>query len=79
MTDHLPALNFTFGAIWRLSVLASLVWIIGDAVEGGSQSPIAVPLLVGAWGCVIFLLDRWVSKGEDRPASEHDHTLSMPE
>jgi hypothetical protein len=52
MTDHLPALNFTFAAIWRLSVLASLVWIIGDAVEGGSQSPIAVPLLVGAWACL---------------------------
>jgi hypothetical protein len=68
MSDHVPALNFTFGAIWRVTVLVSLLWIIGDAVDGGSQSPIAVPLLVAAWMCVIFVLDRWVSKGGDRRA-----------
>jgi hypothetical protein len=69
MTDHVPTLNFTFGAIWRVTgvtVLVSLLWIIGDAFDGGSQSPIVVPLLVAAWMCGIFILDRWVSKGADR-------------
>jgi hypothetical protein len=37
-----------FGAILRLTVLASLVWIIGDALDGGSQS-LLPPLRRAFW------------------------------
>jgi hypothetical protein len=37
-----------FGAILRLSVLVSLVWIIGDALDGGSQS-LLPPLWRAFW------------------------------
>jgi hypothetical protein len=62
MDDYVsPPLNFTFGAILRVGVLASLVWIIGDALDGGSQS-LLPPLLVGAWLYAMVVLDRWVQR-----------------
>jgi hypothetical protein len=62
MDDYVsPPLNFTFGAILRVGVLLSLVWIIGDALDGGSQS-LLPPLLVAAWLYVMVVLDRWVQR-----------------
>ena len=66
MTDPEPPLTFTFGAILRMAVIVSLLWIIGDALDGGSQSFIGVPLLVVAWLCVFVALDRWVSGHVDQ-------------
>jgi hypothetical protein len=54
-----PPPIFTFGAIWRLSLLMLFLWIIGDALDGGSQS-LLPPVLVAAWLYVIVVLDRWV-------------------
>jgi hypothetical protein len=66
MTDPEPPLTFTFGAILRMAVIVSLLWIIGDALDGGSQSFIGVPLLVVAWRYVFVALDRWVSRHADQ-------------
>jgi hypothetical protein len=66
MTDHEPPLTLTFGAILRVGVPVSLLWIVGDAIDGGSQSFIGVPLLVAAWLGVFVALDRWVSKHLDQ-------------
>jgi hypothetical protein len=65
-----PPPIFTLGAILRASVLVTLVWIIGDAWDGGSQS-IVPPLLVTAWLYVIVVLDRWVFQrtGEGSPST----------
>ena len=60
MADHEPPLTLTFGAILRIGIPVTILWIIGDAIDGGSQSFIGVPLLVAAWG-VFVALDRWVS------------------
>jgi hypothetical protein len=38
MDNYVPPLNVTFGAILCVSALVTLVWIIGDALDGGSQS-----------------------------------------
>jgi hypothetical protein len=63
MDDYVPPpLNVTFGVILRVSVLASLVWIIGDALDGGNQS-LLPPLLIAAWLYSIVVLDRWVTTG----------------
>jgi hypothetical protein len=35
LTGREPALNFTFGATCRVGVFVSLLWIIGDALDGG--------------------------------------------
>jgi hypothetical protein len=61
MTDHEPPLTPTFGTILRVGVPVSILWIIGDAMDGGSQSFIGVPLLVATWLGVFVALDRWVS------------------
>jgi hypothetical protein len=66
MTDQEPPLTFTFGTILRMAVIVSLLWIIGDTLDGGSESFIGVPLLVAAWLCVFVALDRWVSKHADQ-------------
>jgi hypothetical protein len=50
MIDHEPPLTLTFGAILRVGVPVSILWMIGDAIDGGSQSFIGVPLLVAAGG-----------------------------
>jgi hypothetical protein len=66
MTDQEPPLTFTFGTILRMAIIVSLLWIIGDTLDGGSESFIGVPLLVAAWLCVFVALDRWVSKHADQ-------------
>jgi hypothetical protein len=65
-----PPLNFTFGASWRMGLLIVLIWMIGDALDGGSQS-IIPPLLAAVWLYVIVALDRWVFQrtGEGSPSS----------
>jgi hypothetical protein len=60
MTDYEPPLTLTFGAILRVGVPVSFLWMIGDAIDGGSQSFIGVPLLVATWLGVFVALDRWV-------------------
>jgi hypothetical protein len=62
VADYVPPLNVTFGGILGASVLVSLVWIIGDALDGGIQSPIP-PLLIAAWLYSMVVLDRWVTTG----------------
>jgi hypothetical protein len=57
-----PPLNVPFGAILRVSVLVSLVWIVGDTLDGGSQS-LLPPLLIAAWLYAMVILDRWVTTG----------------
>jgi hypothetical protein len=71
MTDHAPTLyeprflRFTFGALWRAVVIISFVWIIGGTLDGATpQEIIAVPLVVAAWAFGIFILDRWVVRGD---------------
>jgi hypothetical protein len=61
MIDREAPLTLTFGAILRVGIPVSILWIIGDAVDGGSQSFIGVPLLVAAWLGAFVALDRWVS------------------
>ena len=62
MIDHEAPLAFSFGAILRVGIPVSFLWIIGDAIDGGSQSFIGVPLLVAAWLGAFVALDRWVSE-----------------
>jgi hypothetical protein len=69
MADHEPPLTLTFGAILRIGIPVSILWIIGDAIDGGSQSFIGVPLLVAAWLGAFVALDRWVSAGPSSSAS----------
>jgi hypothetical protein len=47
--NHKPPLSLTFGTILRMGVPVSILWIIGDAIDGGSLSFIGVPLLVETW------------------------------
>ena len=61
MIDHEAPLAFSFGAILRIGIPVSILWIIGDAIDGGSQSFIGVPLLIAAWLGAFVALDRWVS------------------
>jgi hypothetical protein len=61
MIDHEAPLAFSFGAILRVGIPVSILWIIGDAIDGGSQSFIGVPLLIAAWLGAFVALDRWVS------------------
>jgi hypothetical protein len=62
MIDHEAPLAFSFGAILRVGIPVSMLWIIGDAIDGGSQSFIGVPLLIAAWLSAFVALDRWVSR-----------------
>jgi hypothetical protein len=66
MIDHELPLTINFGFIFRVGVLVSILWIIGDAIDGGSQSFIGVPLLVAAWLGTFVALDRWVSGHVDQ-------------
>jgi hypothetical protein len=61
MTNHQPPLTLTFGGVLRVGVPVSIIWIIGDAIDGGSRSIIGVPLLVTVWLAAFIALDRWVS------------------
>jgi hypothetical protein len=59
---ELRPLSVKFGVLWRVSALGSLIWVIGDALDGGSLPDlIAVPLLVIAWAWSIVILDHWVA------------------
>jgi hypothetical protein len=73
MIDQVPALDeqrssdFTFGALWRVGAVVSLIWVIVEGLGGAElRALIVVPLFVGAWLWVIFALDRWVTRGIDR-------------
>jgi hypothetical protein len=63
MPDREPPLTLNFGAILRVGVPVSILWIIGDAIDGGSQAIIGVPLLVATWLGAFVALDRWVISG----------------
>jgi hypothetical protein len=59
--------NPTCGALWRAGILASIVWAIGEALDGGTPSEIlAVPVIVSAWISAVVFLDRWVRTGVDQ-------------
>ena len=67
MTDHAPSpherysLRFTFGALWRVVVILSLVWAVGGSLDGAApEELIGVPLVMAVWALGIFILDRWV-------------------
>jgi hypothetical protein len=75
MIDHEPPLTLTFGAILRVGVPVSILWMIGDAIDGGSQSFIGVPLLVAAWLGAFVALDRWVSGHVDQKRSACEDTF----
>src|SRR5580658_5093943 len=69
MTDHAPSshepgsLRFTFGALWRVLVILTLVWAVGGSLDGADlEELIAVPLVMAAWALGVFVLDRWVVK-----------------
>jgi hypothetical protein len=71
MIDQAPTLHeprflrFTFGALWRAVVIISFVSIIGRTLDGPTPREIvAVPLVVAAWTFGIFILDRWVVRGD---------------
>jgi hypothetical protein len=69
MTDHAPSLHepfrFTFGALWRVVIIVSLVWAVGGSLDGANLDElIAVPLVVAAWALGVFILDRWVAKAD---------------
>jgi hypothetical protein len=65
--DDLSSWNLTVGARVRLAVLALLVWAVGGTVDGhGLRALVAVPLLVAAWLCSIYVVDRWVITRRDR-------------
>jgi len=61
MTDHEAPLTLTFGAILRIGIPVSILWIIGDAIDGGSESFIGVPLLIAIWLGAFVALDHWVN------------------
>jgi hypothetical protein len=71
MTDHVvPGLReprWTFGSICRVVVIVSLAWVVGGSYDGADlKELIAVPLVVAAWACGIFILDRWVMMSIDQ-------------
>jgi hypothetical protein len=72
MIDQMPTLgeqrsDFTFGALWRVGAVVSLIWVIVEGFGGAElRALIVVPLFVGAWLWVIFALDRWVTRGVDQ-------------
>jgi hypothetical protein len=58
-------LRFTFGAIWRVVVILSLIWAVGGSLDGADlQELIAVPLVMAAWAFGVFILDRWIVKAD---------------
>jgi hypothetical protein len=71
MTDQAPSLHephslrFTFGALWRVVAILSLVWAVGGSLDGADlEELIAVPLVMAAWALGVFVLDRWVVKAD---------------
>ena len=73
MTDHAPSLHephslrFTFDALWRMLVIVSLALVVAGSFDGGDlKELIVVPLVVAAWVCGIYILDRWVMMSVDQ-------------
>jgi hypothetical protein len=69
MTDHvvtgLQELRWTFGALWRVVAIVSLVWAVGGSFDGADLDElIAVPIVMAAWALGVFILDRWVVKAD---------------
>jgi hypothetical protein len=55
----------TFGALWRVLIILSLVWAVGGSLDGADMEElIAVPLVMAAWALGVFVLDRWVVKAD---------------
>jgi hypothetical protein len=79
MIDHEFPLTLNLGAILRIGVLVSIIWIIGDAIDGGSQSFIGVPLLVAAWLGAFVALDRWVSGHVDQNYRDGGANAQQPD
>jgi len=60
-------MNLSFATLWRVGLLASIVWAIGGALDGASPLELlAVPVIVAAWLSAVVLIDRWVTKGLDQ-------------
>jgi hypothetical protein len=76
MIDDEAPLTLTFGAILRVGIPVSILWIIGDAIDGGSQSFIGVPLLVAAWLGAVVALDRWVGGQRGRPPADCSNNIA---
>jgi hypothetical protein len=73
MTDLAPSLHephslrFTFGALWRTLLIVSLALVVAGSFDGGDlRELIVVPLVVAAWMCGIYILDRWVMMSVDQ-------------
>jgi hypothetical protein len=71
MNDHAPNLYdrrpSAFGALWRTLIIVSLTLVVGGGFDRGDlKELIAVPLIVAAWVCGIFILDRWVMMSVDQ-------------
>jgi hypothetical protein len=53
---------------WVLVIVLCVIWAIESHLEGNSVfETIAMPVLLVAWGGLIFLLDRWVVRRADGP------------
>jgi hypothetical protein len=56
--DHL---QISVGVMWRLGLLASLLWAVVGALDGSTLREIfGVPLLIGAWIAAVYAVDRFV-------------------
>jgi hypothetical protein len=61
MDPELRLLDLVRRHWWLLVIVLCIIWAIECHLEGNSViETIEAPLLVVAWGGLIFLLDRWV-------------------
>jgi hypothetical protein len=61
MDPELRLLDLVRRHWWLLVIVLCIIWAIECRLEGNSViETIEAPLLVVAWGGLIFLLDRWV-------------------
>jgi hypothetical protein len=68
MDRELRVLDLARKDWWVLVIVLCVIWAIESHLEGNSiGETIAMPLLLVAWGGLIFLLDRWVVRRTDRP------------
>jgi hypothetical protein len=67
MDPELRLLDLVRRDWWVLVIVLCIIWAIECHLEGNSViETISAPLLVVAWGALIFLLDRWVLRRADR-------------
>jgi hypothetical protein len=67
MDPELRLLDLVRRDWWVLVIVLCIIWAIECHLEGNSViETISAPLLVVAWGGLIFLLDRWVLRRADR-------------